>query len=334
MAYNAVTKRNIKRGIQESYTLSYHGDNELCSELNEKQYYTSRKCERFTAFLVTSTSAFELIRYIIKRGMSMFKSSIFLLNLLIKCHSSQVLERAASLTYRVLLAFFPFLIFLMSLLGFTHLDTSAILAPIFYVLPGDVSVLVADFLQGLEDTRSRGLLSAGLFFSVYNSANGFRAIIRSANAAFDIRDERGIVKHVILSLAMMLLFALVIVVMLVLLVLGRHIWDLFIHDDFEFLFVPLSTIGALVVMIFATMLIYKLALAKKIRLKQVLPGAVVTVLAWAISSGVFSFAITNFTQYPAIYGSIAGVFILILWLNLISMILLIGNEFNALLVTG
>jgi len=222
----------------------------------------------------------------------------------------------------------------MSLLGFTHLDTSAILAPIFYVLPGDVSVLVADFLQGLEDTRSRGLLSAGLFFSVYNSANGFRAIIRSANAAFDIRDERGIVKHVILSLAMMLLFALVIVVMLVLLVLGRHIWDLFIHDDFEFLFVPLSTIGALVVMIFATMLIYKLALAKKIRLKQVLPGAVVTVLAWAISSGVFSFAITNFTQYPAIYGSIAGVFILILWLNLISMILLIGNEFNALLVTG
>ena len=260
------------------------------------------------------------------------KSLIFLLNLLIQCQSSQVLERAAGLTYRVLLAFFPFLIFLMSLLGFTYLDTSAILAPLYSILPDDVSALVADFLQGLEETRSRGLLSAGLFFSVYNSSNGFRAIIRSANAAFDTRDERGIVKQVALSLAMMILFAMAIIVMLVLLVLGRHIWDLFVHDDFEALFLPLSTAGALVVMIFVTMLIYKLALAKKIRLRQVMPGAAVTVLAWAVSSGVFSFAIANFTQYPAIYGSIAGVFILILWLNLISVILLVGNEINALLV--
>ena len=263
----------------------------------------------------------------------MSKPAILLLNLLRKCHEDQILERAAGLTYRVLLAFFPFLIFLMSLLGFTHLDTSAILAPIYYVLPGDVSVLVADFLQGLEQTRSRGLLSAGLFFSVYNSANGFRAIIRSANSAFGERDERGIVKQVVLSVLMMLLFALAVIVMLVLLVLGRYIWKLFIHDDFEMLFVPLSTAVALVVMTFATMLIYKLALAKKIRLRQVLPGAVFTVLGWAVSSGIFSFAITNFTQYPAIYGSIAGVFILILWLNLISVILLIGNELNALLVT-
>jgi len=260
------------------------------------------------------------------------KPIIFLINLIIKCQTGQVLERAAGLTYRVLLAFFPFLIFLMSLLGFIDLDTSAIIEPMYSVLPGDVAVLVADFLQGLEETRSRGLLSAGLFFSVYNSANGFRAMIRSANAAFDTRDERGIVKQVLLSLAMMLLFATVIVVMLVMLVLGRYVWDLFVHDDLEALFIPLSTAGALVVMTFATMLMYKLALAKKIRLRQVMPGAVVTVLAWAVSSGVFGFAITNFTQYPAIYGSIAGVFILILWLNLISVILLVGNEINALLV--
>ena len=263
----------------------------------------------------------------------MNKTAIFLLNILRKCHDDQVFERSAGLTYRILLAFFPFLIFLMSLLGFTDLDTSAILAPIYYVLPGDVAALVSDFFEQLEQTRSRGLLSASLFFSVYNSANGFRAIIRSANSAFDTRDRRGIVKQVTLSLAMTLLFAVAVLVMLTLLVLGRHIWDIFIHDDFEVLFMPLSTAGALVVMAFITMLIYKLANAKKLRLWQVLPGAVFTVIAWAIASGIFGFAITNFTQYPAIYGSIAGVFILILWLNLISLILLIGNEINALLVT-
>jgi len=263
----------------------------------------------------------------------MTRIAIFILNLLRKCHEDKVSERAAGLTYRVLLAFFPFLIFLMSLLGFTQFNANALVAPIYYVLPGHVATLVSDFLKGLEQTRSGGLLSTALFFSVYNSANGFRAIIRSANSAFDVKEQPGMVKQVALSLALMFLFALVMLVMLVMLVLGRHIWDIFVPDEFETLFMPLSTLGALVVMAFATTLIFKLASPKKIRLLQVLPGAVLTVIAWAVASAVFSFVIPNFTQLPTIYGSIAGVFILILWLNLISVILLIGNELNALLVT-
>ena len=263
----------------------------------------------------------------------MSKPAIFILNLARKCHTDQVLERAAGLTYRVLLAFFPFLIFLMSLLGFTELSASAIVYPIYDVLPLDVAILVEDFLHGLEQTRSRGLLSTSLFFAVYNSANGFRAILRSAHAAYNSPVQRGMVKQVLLSVALMLLFALSLLVMLVMLVLGRHIWDIFIPDDFEVLFVPLSTAAALVVMAFATTLIYKLASPTKLRFKQVLPGAISTVFAWGVSSAVFGFVIPNFTQYPAVYGSIAGVFILMLWLNLISVILLIGNELNALLVT-
>ncbi|MCL2528188.1 MAG: YihY/virulence factor BrkB family protein [Defluviitaleaceae bacterium] len=264
----------------------------------------------------------------------MKNSAIFALNLARKCHEDQVMERAAGLTYRILLAFFPFFIFLMSLLGFTQLDTSAVLAPIYYVLPRDVAVLVEEFFQGLEQTRSTGLLSTSLFFSVYNSVNGFRAIVRSANAAFGTQDRRGFVKHAALSLALMLLFAFTIVVMLVLIVLGRHIWDIFIHDELEMLFMPLSTAGALVIMGLATTLIYKLAPARKLKFLQVLPGAALTVIAWAVSSAVFGFVIPNFTQYPAIYGSIAGFFILMLWLNLITVILLIGNEFNAMLVAN
>jgi len=259
--------------------------------------------------------------------------AIFILNLLRKCHVDQVLERAASLTYRVLLAFFPFLIFLMALLGFTQFSSSAVLAPIYYILPGDVDILVADFLHGLEQTRSGGLLSTALFFSVYNSANGFRAIIRSTNQAYGTQQHRGMVKQVILSLALMVLFASSILVLLVLLVMGRQIWDLFIPEALNVLYAPLNLAVAIVAVSFAVMLIYKLAAPIKLRFLQVMPGAVLTVVAWGVASWVFSFFMTNFTQLPAIYGSIAGVFILILWLNLITVILLIGNELNALLVT-
>ena len=244
-----------------------------------------------------------------------------------------VFERAAGLTYRVLLAFFPFLIFLMSLLGFIQLDTAAILAPIRYALPADAADIVTNFLRELGQTRSRGLLSVGLLFSVFNSSKGFRAIIRSTNLAFDTEDERGAIKLTLLSIGMMTLFALAIIVMLVMLLLGRHIWDLFLPDTLEVLFLPLSATGVFVVMLIATMLIYKLACALPLRMRQVFPGAMLTVVAWAVSTAVFAFAIPNFTNFPAIYGSIAGVFILILWLNLVSVILLIGSELNALIVT-
>jgi len=221
----------------------------------------------------------------------------------------------------------------MSFIGVTQFDASSLLAPIYYVLPGDVGSLVENFVQGLEQTRSGGLMSTALFFSVHNSANGFRAIIRNANTAYDSYPKRSGIKQVALSLAIMLLFASVLLVMLVLLVLGRYVWEIFMPNDLDILFTPLSAIGAFLIMAFATMMIFKLAAPKKLRLLQVLPGAALTVTAWAVASAVFGFVMTNFTQYPAIYGSIAGVFILILWLNLISLILLVGNELNALLVT-
>ena len=259
------------------------------------------------------------------------KSLIFLFNLAIKCHQDQVLERAAGLTYRVLLAFFPFLVFLMSLLGFLSLDESTILEGLYKVLPSDIAHLISGFLCELGETRSRGLLSTALFFSVYNTTNGFRAIIRYANRAYGVRDRRSFPVQVAFSFVLMLLFSGALVVMLGLLVFRRQIWGFFFPHGSELLFTAASGGAALAILTLTTFLIYRLSCARRLPLRHILPGAVLTVLAWVVSSGIFGFAIVNFTQYPTVYGSIAGVFILILWLNLISLILLIGNETNALL---
>jgi len=260
----------------------------------------------------------------------MNKFLIFALNLAVKSHREQVLERAAGLTFRVLLAFFPFLIFLMSLIGFLELDETAILEGLYTVLPsGDISMLVERFLNELSITRSAGVLSTALFFSVYNTTNGFRAIIRSINHAYGIRDERGIVRQVMLSLVLMLLFSAALIIMISLLVFGRQILGYFFPNGTDLLYSVLSGAGAVLLLIFVTSLIYKLANAQRLCFKYVLPGGVLTVIAWVVVSTAFGFVTQNFTQYPAIYGSIAGVFILILWLNTVSVILLIGNEINA-----
>ncbi|MCL2603540.1 MAG: YihY/virulence factor BrkB family protein [Defluviitaleaceae bacterium] len=256
---------------------------------------------------------------------------VFVINLIYKCRNDEVVERAAGLTYRVLLAFFPFLIFLMAGVGFLQLEESAVTRYIPDIFPPDVAELVKGFIYDLGAAQSRGLLSTGLFFAVYNTTNGFRAVIRCANRAYGVEDTRGMVKNVLLSFLLMLLFTSSIIFMAGALVFGAEIWAWLLPHAPTFLFNVVRIAGSLVVLTFTTMLIYKLSCAVRLRLRQVLPGAALTVTGWVVASAVFGFFITNFTQYPAIYGSIAGVFILILWLNLICIILLAGNEINALL---
>ncbi|MCL1843881.1 MAG: YihY/virulence factor BrkB family protein [Defluviitaleaceae bacterium] len=246
----------------------------------------------------------------------MVKFGFFLFNLVIKCNRDRILERAAGLTFRVLLAFFPFLVFLMALMGFMDVDESAILDGLYTALPGDVATLVSDFIGELADTRSTGLLSAALFFSVYNTTNGFRAIIRITNAAYGVRERRGLAAQIGLSFALMFMFSAALIVMLGVLVFGERV---------------LSVVAAIAVLLFFTAAIYRLALAKPVPARYIFPGAVVTVFAWLVVGATFGFVTRNFTQYPAIYGSIAGVFILILWLNAVSIILLAGNEINSML---
>ncbi|MCL2839634.1 MAG: YihY/virulence factor BrkB family protein [Defluviitaleaceae bacterium] len=245
----------------------------------------------------------------------MKKFIIFLFNLAVKCHEDQVFERAAGLTLRVLLAFFPFLVFLMALMGFLDLDENAIFGALYHVLPVDVADLVEGFIIELSETRSAGLLSAALFFSVYNTTNGFRAIIHGVNHAYGVNDRRGGVMQVVLSFVLMILFSGALIVMLGLVV----FWG------------AVSGIIALVLLVLLTTFMYKLACAKKLPIMHVLSGGVFTVIGWAVVGATFSFITQNFTQYPVVYGSIAGVFILILWLNAVSVIFLMGNQINALL---
>ncbi|MCL2577902.1 MAG: YihY/virulence factor BrkB family protein [Defluviitaleaceae bacterium] len=261
----------------------------------------------------------------------MQKFVIFLFNLTVKCNREQIFERSASLTLRVLLAFFPFIVFLMSLLGFLELDSYAIFEGLYKVLPDDISELVAGFVFEISETRSTGILSAALFFSVYNTTNGFRAIIRVTNSAYDVSEKRSLAAQIFLSFVLMILFSAALIVMLGLLVFGRQIWAFIFPDGSELLFTIISYFLALFSLFVFTAYIYKLACAKPLPLKHILPGAAVTVIAWAITSAMFGFITQNFTQLPAIYGSIAGVFLLILWLNAVSIILLAGNEINALL---
>jgi membrane protein len=84
-------------------------------------------------------------------------------------------------------------------------------------------------------------------------------------------------------------------------------------------------------MFLSVILINKLALFKnkKVSVRSLFPGTIFTVVLWFAISWLFNIYIDNFTNFSALYGSIAAVIIFMLWLNIMCTVLLLGSEINA-----
>lgn len=256
------------------------------------------------------------------------KFFIFALQLGKKAMDDDLFALSNELAYKILLSFFPFLVFLVSLLGFLRLEDSPVVAELFETLPEDVSAMIENFISGIQAQPSRGLLSASLLVSIYSASNGFRAIIKGINKAHGQKDDRSWIKNTGLCAVLMLIFTFSILVMLSLWIFSNAIFS---RLPYHFISARLiSAIIALVILTVTTALMYRLTCARRIR-GRILPGACATVALWAISSNIFAVFIGHFSNISVFYGSIAGVFILIMWLNLISFFLLLGNSVNALL---
>ena len=82
-------------------------------------------------------------------------------------------------------------------------------------------------------------------------------------------------------------------------------------------------------MVFIFAALYHFTPCRKLKWKDVMPGAIFTTIGWVVCSLLFSLYVNNFGSYSMIYGSIGAVIILMTWLFLISEVLLIGGEINA-----
>jgi len=243
---------------------------------------------------------------------------------------------AGQLTYKMLLAFFPFLIFLISLLGFMNLDERYWMQMLAAALPGEAGNLLDVFFYEVINTRNVGVLSTSLLISLYNASSGFFVVIRCINHTYGQKNCRNFIANQLISFTLVIMFALSLASMLMLLIFNDSI--IAVLTDF-FPTVPFvgqlfAFVGFLIttgILLITTMMIYKLSNCKKPRLLSLMPGALATVALWVVSSKAFNLYVNNFARYSKVYGSIAGVFILIMWLNIISTALLLGSEINSLL---
>ncbi len=262
----------------------------------------------------------------------------FIKKLINEVIKDELFSLANELTYKILLSMFPFVIFLMTILGFLNIDGNILIYELTDYLPYEVLNIFITFVDEVIDHKNATLLSTSLLVSIFSASSGFKAVMRGINKSYGLKETRNIISVNLISIALMLVFAVTIVISLATLIFGDSIFS-FLSKHFYITSFATRIYGGitffivLFFLLFVIMLIYKVSCCNKITFKQTLPGAAITVTLWLIASKIFNIYVNNFSKYSKVYGSIGSLFILLIWLNIIAVILLIGSEVNALFET-
>ncbi|MDS0526208.1 YihY/virulence factor BrkB family protein [Clostridium sp. SHJSY1] len=265
------------------------------------------------------------------------KSKIdLLIHLIVKVNKDDIFALASQLAYYLVLSFFPFLVFLLTLVGFLNLNSKEVLEGLKTILPLSVLELTETTIVEVLQSQNTGLLGVSIILSIWSASSGFRAVIKGIHKAYNIADERSYIKRATISFVSTITLAITVIMALLLLVFGKVI-GIYLVETFPFgnaigvvwNILRYGIIVFVLILVFAA--IYRYTPSKQLKWKEVLPGAVFSTVGWLMISIIFSFYINNYNNYSRFYGSLAAVFILMIWLFLSSIIFIFGVEINSVL---
>jgi membrane protein len=248
---------------------------------------------------------------------------------------------AAQLAYYLILALFPFILVLVSLMGtFGSPElASEVLSYFRQVMPAQAYEIVRTFTANIISGRAEapGLLSFGILFTIWAASGAFAALINALNRAYDVQETRPFWKVRAIAILMTLGLSVLILVGVLLLVLGPQIGEgianLFgLGDLFLLVWEIVRWPVALFFMIFTVALLYYFAPDANQPFRWITPGGLIGVLLWVLASLAFNFYVSNFGSYNRTYGSIGAVIVLLLYLYISSLTILFGATLNATLV--
>ncbi len=248
----------------------------------------------------------------------------------------RVPDLGAQTTYYLLLAMFPFFIVLLSVLQYTPLEADIIIQQLSNLLPEEAHSLIFGTISEVFTESSGALLSFGLVAALWSSLKGANALIKGVNSAYNVEETRhfvkvkGIALLTTLGVPIVIIFAFFFIVFGE--VIGTYVFNFFgLSDYFIRVWNTIRYPVPIGVMIIFFTVFYKFAPNKKLRLRDVFWGALFTVVFWLVASLGFSYYINNFSNYSAIYGSLGGIVVVLLWLYISSIIIVLGAEVNVVL---
>ncbi len=243
---------------------------------------------------------------------------------------------AAALSYSALFAIFPFIIFLVALLGFLHIPQffTWILDQARSALPIDAYQRVEDVVTQIQNQPQRGVLSFGILAALWAASSGVRALMGALNVAYGVEETRHWWKRYIISVVYTLALVILLIAAAGLMLLGPQAMEWLANRvGMSHAFVVIWTwlrfpVLVVLLMLLAAVIYYAVPNIRQ-PFRFITPGAVFAVVIWVLASFGFSLYVSNFTNYSATYGSLGGIVVLLFYFYISAAVLLIGAEVNA-----
>lgn len=249
-----------------------------------------------------------------------------------------LVNKASSLAYNFMLALFPAIIFLFTLIPFIPKRIGfqkQLMDFIVLILPADAYRAFETTLNEIVNKQNRGLLSFGFILSLFFATNGVHSLMMAFNKSSLIIETRTWFRQRMIAIVLTITIALSVIICIVAMTIGEFALnyidgELNIKGNLIAYVIQLTRWSLLGILYFVTIsILYKYgpAHAKKWRFFSA-GSCLATILAFLTIWG-FSFYINNFSSYNKVYGSISTLIVLMIWLYLNSLILLVGFELNA-----
>ncbi|MBO5146938.1 MAG: YihY/virulence factor BrkB family protein [Lachnospiraceae bacterium] len=236
----------------------------------------------------------------------------------------------------LLMSLFPMAMFCISMFSYLPFDTTRFSGYLLSVIPEGFTPLLNQILAEAYAESTAMVKSFTIVVMLFCASKGVYAVIIGMNAVYGIRETRGMVLLYALAISYVVFFFAAIGLMMVLIVLGNHIFDWILGfipalAVFDNIFRYGKYLCMLVVLIVFFLLIYMNVPNRKSKLRYEFPGAFFSTIAWLVFSWAFSFYISNFANYSVTYGSLATIVVFILWLYGTMNIIFVGAEMNVVL---
>jgi membrane protein len=245
---------------------------------------------------------------------------------------------AAALTYYGVLAIFPAILALVSVLGLAGASaTQTLIDNIGSVAPGPAKDIVTSAVENLQKSQSAAglLFIVGIAVALWSASGYVAAFMRASNAIYEVGEGRPIWKtlptRVLTTVVLLVMLAAVAIGVSVTGPLAEQVGRLLGIGDTAVMVWDIAKwpVILVVVMSMFAILYWAAPNVKHPRFRWISPGSVVGVVLWLLASAAFAFYVANFASYNKTYGALGGVIVFLIWLWISNIAILLGAEFNA-----
>lgn len=276
----------------------------------------------------------------------------FLKNLAYRLKTQDIMTYSAALSFYFLQASIPLMMVLVSVVSTVLKGNETIIYEFLDLFPqttADIIIRALDIV--FASSQSAAVTTMTILFALWSATSGVNKLIMAINHAYGLGHQAKAIKQRLMSIIFTIVFIVFIMFLLVFQIYGSQILKIldskilnitekFLGKNLEYIvdflsspiFTILTTAIPLLIMAAALGIFYKYAPGNsenRIPFKQALTGGIFTTVAIYVTSFVYSYFINNFSNKSVIYGALAGILALFIWLLILSSLLIIGAEIIA-----